>query len=242
MTDSHPRHRQDAGYACGAETRQRIIDAAIRLFGARGFDGASTREIGRLAGINAPALRYYFDSKEGLYLACAEHISAQTRSMLGPALQAGRDALAAGAPAETLAARFLAIIEVSADLWLVTDGSPHRRMFLAQEQAGYGPGGEFSDALQAFRAEMGVVIGGLIAGITDRAADDTITRIRIMTLYGQLMVFHVVQRSVLTTLQWERIDAERLAQIKTILRSQSLVLMDAWRSEAGLPPLERALV
>jgi len=241
MTDSHPRHRLDAGYACGAETRQRIIDAAIRLFGTRGFDGASTREIGRLAGINAPALRYYFDSKEGLYQACAEYIAGQSSAMLAPTLQAGRDALAAGACAEVLAGRFLAIAGASADMMLVTKTSD-RRLFLAQEQAGYGPGGVFSEPLLVFRTEMGRVITGLIAAITDRAADDAVTQIRTLTLYGQLMVFHLAQRSVLQTLGWEQIDAERLAQIKAILRSQSLVLMDAWRSEAGLPALDRAVI
>lgn len=237
MTESHPRHRPDAGYACGAETRQRIIDAAIHLFGARGFEGASTREIGRLAGINAPALRYYFDSKEGLYQACAEHLANQTSSLLAPAIQAGRVALDADAPAALLAERFLAIIDATADMMLAVDASPDRRMFLAQEQAGYGPGGGFSPPMQAFRAHLGQVVNALIARVTGRDVDDALTRIRVMTLYGQLMVFHVVQRSALQSLGWDRIDAGRLQQIKSTLRAQARVLIDAWRHEAGLPGL-----
>src|SRR6201996_9242951 len=69
-----PRHRAAAGYARGEETGRRIVGVALRLFGERGFEGASTRDIAASAGVNAPALQYYFDNKEGVYLACVEHI------------------------------------------------------------------------------------------------------------------------------------------------------------------------
>lgn len=44
------RRTSAGGYARGDETRQRIIEAAIELFGERGFAGASTREIAAMAG------------------------------------------------------------------------------------------------------------------------------------------------------------------------------------------------
>ena len=60
-----PRHRHaiDGGYQRGEETRARIVDAALALFGEYGFDGASTRDIAERAGVNAPAIGYYFDNK-----------------------------------------------------------------------------------------------------------------------------------------------------------------------------------
>ena len=60
------RHSVEGGYARGEETRARIVTAALRLFGQRGFDGASTRDIATAAAVNAPALQYYFDNKEGV--------------------------------------------------------------------------------------------------------------------------------------------------------------------------------
>jgi AcrR family transcriptional regulator len=39
----------------------------------------STRDIAATAGVNAPALQYYFDNKEGVYFACVEHIAARAR-------------------------------------------------------------------------------------------------------------------------------------------------------------------
>jgi TetR/AcrR family transcriptional regulator, regulator of cefoperazone and chloramphenicol sensitivity len=60
----------------GSEVRQRILDVAIESFGTAGFKGATTRKIADTAGVNLPALQYYFGSKTGLYKACAEEIVA----------------------------------------------------------------------------------------------------------------------------------------------------------------------
>ena len=50
-----------------ADTRSRILDAAEKLFAARGFDGVTIKEIGLEAQQNAALLYYYFDSKETLF-------------------------------------------------------------------------------------------------------------------------------------------------------------------------------
>ena len=46
--------------------RFRILDAAERVFAARGYAGATTREIARTAGIRERMLFYYFPRKDGL--------------------------------------------------------------------------------------------------------------------------------------------------------------------------------
>ncbi len=48
-------------------TRERILDAAERLFAEKGFDGAPVREITAQAGCNIAAVNYHFGSKENLY-------------------------------------------------------------------------------------------------------------------------------------------------------------------------------
>ena len=58
----------------------------MRLFGAHGFDGASTRDIAREAGVNAPALQYYFDNKEGVYLACIDYFVERVQAALWPSV------------------------------------------------------------------------------------------------------------------------------------------------------------
>ncbi len=48
-------------------TKARILATAEEVFAARGFDGASTREIAARAGVNISSLHYHWDSKERLY-------------------------------------------------------------------------------------------------------------------------------------------------------------------------------
>lgn len=62
-----------------AETRGRILDAALREFSAHGLAGARTEAIAAAASVNKALLYYYFDSKEKLYLAALEMIAGRVR-------------------------------------------------------------------------------------------------------------------------------------------------------------------
>ncbi len=52
--------------ALSADTRERILDAAERLFMAHGFEGTSMRQITGDASVNLAAVNYHFGSKEAL--------------------------------------------------------------------------------------------------------------------------------------------------------------------------------
>lgn len=62
--------------ADGDAVRRRILDAAERVFGARGYLGATTRDIARRAGIQKRMVFYYYPSKDELYRAVLERIIA----------------------------------------------------------------------------------------------------------------------------------------------------------------------
>ena len=50
------------------DTKLKIINSARDLFAAKGFEGASVREIASSAGVNIAALNYHFSSKQNLFL------------------------------------------------------------------------------------------------------------------------------------------------------------------------------
>ncbi len=54
----------------GEQSRERLLHAAMRLFGQQGYSKTSTREIANAAGANVAAISYYFGDKSGLYQAC----------------------------------------------------------------------------------------------------------------------------------------------------------------------------
>ncbi|MFM1978902.1 MAG: hypothetical protein RLZ68_167 [Pseudomonadota bacterium] len=53
----------------GAEARNRLLDAAMRLFAEHGFAKTSTRDIAEAAQVNISSISYYFGDKAGLYRA-----------------------------------------------------------------------------------------------------------------------------------------------------------------------------
>lgn len=48
-------------------TRQRLVEAAGEMFAARGFEGATAKEICARAGVHPAAVNYHFGGLEGLY-------------------------------------------------------------------------------------------------------------------------------------------------------------------------------
>lgn len=49
------------------KTREKILHAALTLFGEKGFAGTSTREIAECAGVNHITLFRHFGNKENLF-------------------------------------------------------------------------------------------------------------------------------------------------------------------------------
>ncbi|WP_158840844.1 TetR/AcrR family transcriptional regulator [Saccharothrix deserti] len=62
-----------------AATKAALLDAATKLFGERGFDRTTVRDIANLAGVNQALLFRYFGSKDALF---ATVLTTQSRELL----------------------------------------------------------------------------------------------------------------------------------------------------------------
>ncbi|MDB5953044.1 MAG: TetR family transcriptional regulator [Massilia sp.] len=77
ITDETRKTRSD-----GAQSRERLLLAAMRLFAEQGFANTSTREIALAAGTNIASISYYFGDKAGLYRAAfSDHASCSPEGM-----------------------------------------------------------------------------------------------------------------------------------------------------------------
>ncbi|MER6977087.1 TetR/AcrR family transcriptional regulator [Streptomyces carpinensis] len=76
-----------------AVREQQMLDAAVRIFGRRGYRAASMDEIAELAGVSKPLVYLYLNSKEDLFSACIRREAAA----LTEAVRAG---VRPGAPAD----------------------------------------------------------------------------------------------------------------------------------------------
>ncbi len=66
LADSRPARIAPPEGGRGAGTRERLLDAAERIFAERGFEGASIRAVTQAAGASVSAANYHFGSKEAL--------------------------------------------------------------------------------------------------------------------------------------------------------------------------------
>lgn len=82
-------------------SREDILDAAERLFAARGYEATSLSDVGREAGLSRAAPGYFFGSKSELHRAVLERCFEEVRA----AVRVGRDrALASGESPEVIVA------------------------------------------------------------------------------------------------------------------------------------------
>jgi AcrR family transcriptional regulator len=135
------------------QTRQRIADAAHRLFGERGFDGVTVAEVARAAEVAEATLFNYFPTKEDLFYsgleAFGDRLIAAVRDRPAGAavLPAFRDVvLGSGGQLERIAAGDRAALEHARTTARVISASPALR---ARER----------QALAAIAGELAAVLG-----------------------------------------------------------------------------------
>jgi AcrR family transcriptional regulator len=75
--------------AHGQEVRERIVSAALRVFGERGFHGATIADVVRESGLSVGAIYTYFKGKEDLFLATCDLASGRGLGELAARLPAG---------------------------------------------------------------------------------------------------------------------------------------------------------
>jgi AcrR family transcriptional regulator len=61
----------------GRATREQLVDVALRLFGASGYEDTSIEAVLREAGVSRGSLYHHFPSKDALFLAAMERLEEQ---------------------------------------------------------------------------------------------------------------------------------------------------------------------
>ena len=72
-------------------TRQRILDAALDLFGSRGVDAVSLDEIAREVGVRKQTVLYWFPSKDELVDAVLETVAAELVVLIDAAVRSSSE-------------------------------------------------------------------------------------------------------------------------------------------------------
>lgn len=168
------------------ETQQRLIDAAGKLFAAKGYEEANLREICSAADANLAAVRHHFGSKEGLYrtVVVRSHQSLLDADPL-PQFQAGED------PEFALRRAIEHMLRV---VLVRRMGHPYAGQLMARELQSPTPALDelLENVMKPVRLEMGRIIAALLGG-----ADTRRLRGQCTNFVMGLCVFHELGREVL---------------------------------------------
>ncbi len=106
------------------ETRERVVDAALKLFREQGFDETTMRDVATAAGVATGAAYYYFRSKEELVMAFYVRTAEEARSLLPAEMAESKD----------LRKRLQAVIDLK-----LSQFAQHRRLLIALVRIGIDP-------------------------------------------------------------------------------------------------------
>ena len=215
---SKARNPPRAVHQKGQETRERILDAALKAFGEASFLAVTTRQISKAASVSLPTLQYYFGDKEGLYRACAEAIVERYRRHTRAAGAKAAEALNERGSAESARVQLKALFAALGTFLVGSREASRWAHFVARELRDPGPA---FDILYAGLWRPGVQITArLIARILGLPESDPAARIRALLLISSLLAFQSGRSISLRTMQWDSIGPEELAMVLAGVEAQ----------------------
>lgn len=200
-------------------TREKLLLAALELFGQYGFDGVSTRKLAEQAGVNLQAINYYFGNKRGLYNAVADYLIDRLQVRIGERrkLVLGRlaEAQSGGRPIDADEAR--AILTVLGETMLTLfadDESAVWVRYMVREQAE--PTEAYDRIYAGFMQPMLAAVRYLVGILLEADPDSERVRLRTLSLVGSLIVYRVGRATILREMGWSAVGSEESAAIRSI--------------------------
>jgi AcrR family transcriptional regulator len=206
---------RDAASTQAEQTRAALIRASLKLFGQKGFDGTSTRDIAAAANANIGSIAYHFGGKEGLRLACAGFIVETIQRIAGPAIAA------ASAPGDGRSGEAAATAQIDAIVQRMVG------FIVAQPEAG--------EIVQFVIRELShptAALDAIYAGVfepvhrrlcaiwaaaTGEEAEAELTRLRVFAIIGQVVYFRIGREAVLRRMGWTAIGPAEAASIAGVI-------------------------
>ena len=203
------------------ETRNRILDAALRLFRERGFEETTMRDVAAEAGVATGAAYYYYRSKQDLVMDFYLRTDEESREAFTKAIRSSKE----------LKKRLRGIIDAK-----FAQFAEHRSLLTALLKAGVDP----RDPLSPFGEETRQVREDTIAWYARalEGSDVTIPKDlaphlpRLLWMYNMGLIYHWIVDRTPGQRRTGRITEATLDLIVQLLKVSSLPLMGPLRKRA----------
>jgi AcrR family transcriptional regulator len=203
------------------ETRDRILDAALRLFRERGFAETTMRDVAAAAGVATGAAYYYYRSKEELVLAFYVRTDREAAELFAAAV----------AKSKKLEKRMRGLIEAK-----FTQFAEHRALLTALLKAGVDPRdplSPFGEATRAVREENIAWYARALEGSDVKLPADIAADVpRLLWLYHLGIIYRWITDESPDQARTQRILDATLDLVVQLLKAASLPFMGPLRKKA----------
>jgi TetR/AcrR family transcriptional regulator len=194
----------------GANSRDRILQAALQEFAHKGIDGARVDEIARVSGANKNMIYHYFKSKENLFVAVLESVYENVRSRQQDLSLRDLDPVAA----------MRRLIEHTADIWIEV---PEFNRLLASENLHQAKHVRRSKKIQSMYSPLidtlkGILERGVKDGVFRDGVDPVDLYISVTSLSAHYVAHHFTFDAIFkTNLMSPKKIAQRKSTISTMI-------------------------
>lgn len=201
----------------------------MEVFGKFGYDGATTRQIARTAGVNLAAIPYYFGGKEDLYRATIQWIVDSIREGVMKDICQDHEAV----DCDSLNDDELIDVAVRHVLafacFIERKDSAAIKLIMAREQIL--PTAAFSIVHQALGDPLFRILRQILGRLMRRSADDPEVIIRVHALVSQATFFTVGRASLQFNLHVETLQREHIDIITRVIEQNTRAVLHQWTQQ-----------
>jgi len=202
--------------SAGDCARKRLVEIGLDMFGQLGFEGVSVRQVCDKAGMNVASVNYHFGSKEGLYIAVADHIIEQLKEHTGVAQQGAAEFLASGSTDTKVAMDHLMLMVENFIELLIPDSKRTQQWarFISRFQIE-----ESTPDHGLSSVPFHSIVAGLIGVALNQRDKSRENAILSQTIFGQILVFRVNRLSSRKALGVKSFGKNEVSEIKDVVLS-----------------------
>jgi len=201
------KERQPA--ARGDATRERLVGAALELFGNKGFGAVGAREISKAAGAPLAAIPYHFGTKEALYRAALERVRKRMAEAIAPAA-ADAEAAVRGTPQEARDALLAFQGALLTAIAVAPEAKSWAKLLLREHMD---PSAAFDLVYEDAARQAIELMARLIARASGRQPEEKVVLIKAFARMGEVLIFRTAQEAVTRRLGWSEFGTAEAEQV-----------------------------
>lgn len=210
-------------------TRMALIRAALKLFGRKGYEGTSTREIAAMAKANIGSIAYHFDGKEGLRTAVADHI-VDTIQAIARQATGDTDAWPERFEPQQARAKLAEALRQMVAFMVARPEAGEIVQFMLRELSQPTP--TLDRIYDGVFAPTHRRLCALWEQATGEPAESERTRLTVFTMIGQVLYFRIGREPVMRRMGWSAIGQAEAARIAAVAVDN----LDAILAARGMKP------